>query len=310
MSSPAGAPGRWPLLSVTPGRLQLIQDLQAVELPGTLAPSDLRSAFEACETARARYTARRLDDARSDLLARLAWRPADPAVREFLTLAFARAADAGGLRLLADEALPIECLRDCGGDWSTAFPTVRLMRGAADRLPAASGTARSADSGTGSDASPRRVLIWSNPEGTPELPAAQAEADLARELFEVPGFTVRWLGRHLSEGDWHAAVAESDIVLYYGHGLAGRAAAGMARSSGCLSISRLSPGGPRVRLSTSLSAGDCRRSALACGSVPGQSPRRGGGRRASVCLPATGREPLTDRCQLDRMRHGLAVFLR
>ncbi len=143
---------------------------------------------------------------------KLTWRPGSESAA-FLRLVHRRALGAGGLRFSGLENPPLESLRLHGAegeDWAAAFPIVRMNE--RSHLTDEEHDFRSPVR--------RRILIYVNPAGEPALPEAAREGQEILALLEAagPGLEVRYIARNLSEHEWFEAVADADVVLYFGHG--------------------------------------------------------------------------------------------
>ncbi|MCR9144337.1 MAG: hypothetical protein NXI24_18970 [bacterium] len=207
----------WPILSFHPGRAQFFDRDCALEYSGSLAAPERGTLLEQCDAAFADAKTAADPDRREDIAGRLHWDPADRELREFLSLVRERARQAGGLRLVSREALqlPAEALR-LGGEWSTSFPIVRMhARDAGLGFGDAYAHASSEEPG---GRRPYRKLVWFNPAGEPELPAARSEAQAVfDQLEQAPGPT-RFIARSLSDHEWYELYDSHDLVFYFGHG--------------------------------------------------------------------------------------------
>jgi hypothetical protein len=216
----------WPILNVAPGRAQLFEAGTVIEYPGALpGPGARREALlESIE-----YELARGQTLDADQLARLYWEPSGEGdgLDHFLCSVFACAARHGALRSLARENLPFEALRN-GGDWSTAFPVVRLNlldrsnRGG-EAMPRDSEGSEPSEAPSHIDPPSDRLAIpalvlW-NPLEEPPLPEAAREAGA---VFDILARTERWqpryVGRALTDHEWYELYADHPVVFYFGHG--------------------------------------------------------------------------------------------
>lgn len=205
----------WPILQLGPGRAQFFDQDLVLEYSGPISAPAREPLLEACEAALISAPARSIKKYPG-----LYWNPADEGLREFLSNCRQRIGLAGGLRCFSREALPVEALR-CGGDWSAAFPMFRMHpidAGLESRPVLAESASPVPENSPPEDGGSLRKLVWFNPAGEPELPAARAEAEAVFAMLEQAPGPSRFVARELTDHEWYELYDSHDVVFYYGHG--------------------------------------------------------------------------------------------
>ena len=188
-SRPEDEPDRWPLLQLLGTRTVLISGGHAFEEPGTPPfPSDLIQLAEAEEllAARAGGPSTRI------------W-PKPPPL-SLWSRAAAMAESAGGLRIHDPFSLGIQAQAYCQPEHPV--PILYLDEATVNVVGPSAPT----------------VTVWYNPHGGPPLPVARQEALEIHALLGPHLPDVRFLARALPVPGAREVLAESDVIVYLGHG--------------------------------------------------------------------------------------------